>query len=99
MDNEQQGRATADVAESYIRRQAVWSALRNLFREERPTDQQLGQVSTLAEVAIDQVFAAYKLTEEQQIERHGTVKDYAECASLYGYVMGYHQGLTAARGQ
>ncbi len=82
---------TADRADAFVRRQALWSRLLDLFRHHRPTEGQLGQVSTLAEVAIDQVFSAYNLTEEQIRERHGMVKDYAECAALYGYVLGYWQ--------
>jgi hypothetical protein len=82
---------TADRADAFVRRQALWTRLLDLFRHHRPTEDQLGQVSTLAEVAIDQVFSAYNLTEEQIRERHGMVKDYAECAALYGYVLGYWQ--------
>ncbi len=82
---------TADHADAFVRRQALWAQLLILFREHRPTAQQLGQVSTLAEVAIDQVFSAHRLTEAQREERHGSIKDYAECAALYGYVLGYWQ--------
>lgn len=84
-------RRTAARADAFVRRQALWSRLLLLFREHRPTDEQLTQVSTLAEVAIDQVFSAHRLTETQRAERHGEVKDYAECAALYGYVLGYWQ--------
>ena len=82
---------TADRADAFVRRQALWARLLDLFRTHRPTDEQLMQVSTLAEVAIDQVFSAHRLTEAQRDERHGGVKDYAECAALYGYVLGYWQ--------
>lgn len=82
---------TADRADAFVRRQALWARLLDLFRDHRPTDEQLRQVSTLAEVAIDQVFSAHKLSEEQCQERHSEVKDYAECAALYGYVLGYWQ--------
>jgi hypothetical protein len=82
---------TADRADAFVRRQALWTRLHDLFRRHRPTDDQLTQVSTLAEVAIDQVFSAYNLSEDQIRERHGLVKDYAECAALYGYVLGYWQ--------
>ena len=82
---------TADHADAFVRRQALWARLLTLFREHRPTAEQLGQVSTLAEVAIDQVFSAHRLTKAQGEERHGAVKDYAECAALYGYVLGYWQ--------
>ena len=27
------------------------------------------------------------------------ITGYAECAALYGYVLGYHQGLAAARAE
>lgn len=84
-------RNTAERADAFVRRQALWARLLDLFRHHRPTEEQLNQVSTLAEVAIDQVFAAYRLTEAQQLERHGGVKDFAECAALYGYVLGYWQ--------
>ncbi|HEY8600353.1 MAG TPA: hypothetical protein VIL85_18095 [Thermomicrobiales bacterium] len=87
---------TADRADAFVRRQALWARLLDLFRHHRPTDDQLTQVSTLAEVAIDQVFSAYNLTEEQCDERHGMVKDYAECAALYGYVLGYWQARQEA---
>ncbi len=82
---------TAQRADAFIRRQALWSRLLDLFKHHRPDEATLAQVSLLAEVAIDQVFSAYRLTEAQQLERHGAVKDFAECASLYGYVLGYHQ--------
>ena len=85
------GAPTADRADAFVRRQALWARLLDLFRHHRPTEDQLIQVSTLAEVAIDQVFSAYKLSEAQQLERHGGVKDFAECAALYGYVLGYWQ--------
>ncbi len=87
---------TADRADAFVRRQALWARLLDLFRHHRPTDDQLVQVSTLAEVAIDQVFSAYNLSPEQCTERHGMVKDYAECAALYGYVLGYWQARQEA---
>jgi hypothetical protein len=83
---------TAERVDAFVRRQALWARLLDLFRTHRPTDEQLAQVSTLAEVAIDQVFSAHRLTDAQRAERHGGVKDYAECAALYGYVLGYWQG-------
>jgi hypothetical protein len=86
---------TADRADAFVKRQALWSRLIDLFRHNRPTDEQLGRVSTIAEVAIDQVFSAYHLTEEECRERHGLVKDYAECSGLYGYVLGYNDAMQA----
>ena len=91
MDQHDPATRTADRADAFVRRQALYTRLHDLFRRHRPTDEQLGQVSTLAEVAIDQVFSAHRLSAEQQVERHGGVKDYAECAALYGYVLGYWQ--------
>ena len=87
---------TADRADAFVRRQALWARLLDLFRHHRPTDDQLTQVSTLAEVAIDQVFSAYHLSPEECTERHTMVKDYAECAALYGYVLGYWQARQEA---
>lgn len=89
-------RTTAASADAFVRRQAVWNRLLELFREHRPTAEQLMQVSTLAEVAIDRVFSAHGLTPEECDERHAAIKDYAECAALYGYVIGYWQALQEA---
>lgn len=82
---------TADRADAFVRRQALWSRLLDLFRHHRPNEEQLGQVSSIAEVAIDQVFSAYSLSNDQCAATHPLVKDYAECAALYGYVLGYWQ--------
>jgi hypothetical protein len=59
----------------------------------RPTDEQRTQVSTLARWRYDQGVSSRLLNrcEAQCDERHGQVKDYAECAALYGYVLGYWQ--------
>lgn len=73
------------------KRRNLWDELLSIFRHRRPVEDELTEVSTIAEVAIDQVFSAHKLSEQQQIERHGDVKDYAECAALYGYVLGYQR--------
>lgn len=83
--------ATALHADAWLRRRGLWGQLRAIFRDSQPTEVELGQVSTLAEVAIDQVFQARDLGEGQQAALYGTVKDYAECAALYGYVLGYWQ--------
>lgn len=82
-------RARADMASALSKRRTLWDELLAIFRLRRPVDAELTEVSTLAEVAIDQVFAAHQLSAEQQEKRHGDVKDYAECAALYGYVLGY----------
>lgn len=82
---------TADRVDTFVRRQAIWSRLLGLFRHHRPDEAQLTQVSIVADVAMDQVFQAYKLSEAQQLELHGTVRDYAVCGALYGYVLGYWQ--------
>lgn len=81
-------RRTADTADAFLRRQAVHKQLLHSFRIDRPDDSALNRVSTVAEVAIDTVFAALGLSEEQQVILHQSVKDYAECASLYGYQLG-----------
>lgn len=96
MRNRDEGAATADAVDAQLRRQAVWSRLLQVFKEHRPDEEALSLVSTLAEVSIDQVFGAYKLTPSQMVERHGAVKDFAECAALYGYVLGMHNGVEYA---
>ena len=82
---------TSERADGFVRRQALWACLVRLFREHRPDRAQLAQVAMLAEVAIDQVFSAHRLPQAQRDERHGQVRDYAACAALYGYVLGYWQ--------
>jgi len=83
---------TSDRADAYLRRQAAWSQLLQLFRDRRPTTEELELVSTLAEVGIDQVFGAYRLSEAEQLARHGAVRDFAEASALYGFVMGLAMG-------
>lgn len=74
-----------------LKRAALWEHLLGIFRRRRPDDDQLDEVSTLAVVAIEQVFGAHQLSEAEQDEVFTRVKDYAECAALYGYVLGYHR--------
>lgn len=88
---------TAAAAQGFIQRQALWKHLLNIFHHNRPTEDDLSRVGTLAEVAIDQVFSAYRLTANEQQERHSAIKDYAECAALYGYVLGLHEGAQRAQ--
>lgn len=71
-------------------RQDLWEALREVFRRETPNEATLARVSTLSEVAIDRVFSAYSLNADTCEQLHGQVKDYAECGTLYGYVLGYN---------
>jgi hypothetical protein len=77
-------------------RSRLWNRLMAVFREEMPSDAALAEVSTLAEIAIDAVFDAHKIDRDHIDQRHGEVKDYADCAALYGYVMGLHRGRTKA---
>ena len=79
---------TANAADAFIRRQSMWNRLIGLFKSERPSEEQMGRVSTIAEVAIDQVWTAYNLPQERCVELHPLVKDYADAAALYGYVLG-----------
>ena len=39
---------TSERADAYVRRQALWSQLLDLFKKHRPTEEQLAQVSTIA---------------------------------------------------
>ncbi len=86
---------TSERADSFVHRQALWACLRRLFAAARPTPEELAQVATLAEVAIEQVFRAHRVPAAQRDERHDAVRDYAACAALDGDVLGYRQ----ARGE
>ena len=88
---------TAESAEAFLRRQSLWRRLTGMFQERTPDDTELTLVSTMAEVAIDKVFSTRNLSLSDQDELHSTVKDYAECGTLYGYMLGYAAGLQAAR--
>lgn len=76
-------------------RKRVWDGLLAIFRDRRPDDLELTQVSLIAEVAIDQVFSAHRIAGDDAVKLHPQVKDYAECASLYGFVMGMALGRDA----
>lgn len=86
---------TPERVDAFLRRESIWAHLCNLFRHRRPDDDELAQISTIAEVAIDRVFEAYQLTPAQQLQRHGAVKDFAEASALYGYQIGYWMGQQA----
>ena len=87
---------TADRADTFLARQALHQRLINSFKDRTPDDRELAVVSHLAELAIDRVFAAYHLDASTAAERHALVKDYAECATLYGYVLGFAAGRAAS---
>lgn len=78
-------------------RQACWQTIIGLFKTRQPDEAQLARVSVVSEVAIDVVFGARGLSEQQCQEHHGLVKDYAECSALYSYVIGYNDALMALR--
>lgn len=103
-------RSTADAADSWVKgqaphtqaqlaRQEAWQRLLDVFRGRGLTEDELGRVSVIAEVAIDQVFSAYNLDDQACRERHPLVKDYAECSSLYGYALGLADGLAQGRAE
>lgn len=90
---------TADRAEAFIQRQALWQRLTHIFRERRLTNEEMAQVATVAEVSIDKVFSAHRLSPAQQDDRHMIAKDHAECAALYGYALGYARAQAELRGE
>lgn len=73
------------------KRAGLWEQLLGIFRRRKPAEEELTEVCTLAAVAIEQVFGAYQTPEHEQDQEFARVKDYAECAALYGYVLGYHR--------
>jgi hypothetical protein len=87
---------TAEAVDAHLRRHALWARLLDLFRTARPGDEQLAQVATLAEVAMDQVCKSRRIDPQQATAQQETIlaygRDFAECAALYGYVLGYWQG-------
>lgn len=68
--------------------QRLWEELKAVFKRHKVEAPTLERVSILSEVAISVVFSATGLDDSQQHERHTFAKDYAECAALYGYVLG-----------
>lgn len=98
-DRQPSSAPTGDAAQRFLNaqtdRQKAWDALKGFFASEQIDDANLRRVTIIAQVAIDQVFAAYKLDPEQQSIRHGEVFDYAEVSSLYGFVL----GMQVARAQ
>lgn len=84
---------TANRADEFVKRQGVWQRLTDIFRRKRPDEAALTQVSLIATVAIDQVFDALHVDAAEQATLFPVVKDYAECAGLYGWVMGREAGF------
>lgn len=74
-------------------RARLWETLLATFRHRRPDAAEMAELATLAEVAIDQVFAAHHTSDSDQARQHGQVKDFADCAALYGYALGYRRAL------
>jgi len=75
----------------------LWKALMELFKQGRPSEAQLTEVSGIASLAL-RVAAApdrYGFRHPAADELDALLHDVAEVGSLYGYWLGYHQGQQA----
>ena len=86
-----------DAAQSQAtrRRADLLNELLTLFRFSPPTDDQLQEVTDVATIALHQVEHAHGA--HPPTDTWMTAKDNAECAALYGYVMGYNRALQHQR--
>lgn len=83
---------TGDRADSFVRREQLWRQLQILFREARPTTAQLEQITGIASVALGVVFESWQIPAEARGDASPQTQlaiDAAECASLYGWALGY----------
>lgn len=84
---------TGDRADSFVRREQLWGRLRAIFAgPQRPDPAQLAQVSDSAALAVQRICAEWQVPAEARAEDNPALKmaiDAAECASLYGYALGY----------
>lgn len=75
------------------RRAQLLRELLLLFRSSPPTEDQMQHVADVATVAMYQVESAHQT--HPPTDTWMLAKDNAECAALYGYVMGYNRALQA----
>lgn len=84
---------TGERADSYVRREQLWGRLRAIFAgPQRPDPAQLAQVSDSAALAVQRICAEWQVPVEARQEDNPALKmaiDAAECASLYGWALGY----------
>lgn len=78
------------------RRRELWDRLLALFRHSRPDMDELALVTLVASLAGGQVFEARKTPPAEQDAIEEWAKDFAECAALYGYVLGVEVGRLRA---
>lgn len=91
------GSQTAETVDNYLRRRMVWDLLLHEFRVNRPDDKTLGLVGTLASLALENVAGAQgRDLDSEPAPAFQRDKDHAECAALYGYVMGFSQAMKLA---
>lgn len=78
-------------------RRRLSDEIRAIFRRAQPTDDEMTEIARLAEIVVDRVYADKRVTQEEGDRIYSDVKDYAECASLYGFALGYARAARALR--
>jgi len=76
----------------------LWKALMELFKQERPSEAQLSEVSGIATLALRVAAApgSHGFRHPAAEDLDALLHDVAEVGSLYGYWLGYHQGRQAS---
>lgn len=73
---------------------ALWKALMELFRQERPSVKQLTEIQGVARLALSVARdpREYGFAHNGACDETGDMVNVAEASALYGYWLGYHQG-------
>lgn len=90
-------RDTAPPAQTpeHLHRRRLADEIRAIFRRARPTDDEMIEITRLAEVVIDRVYNDKRVTQDEGERLYSDVKDYAECAALYGFALGFARAARA----
>lgn len=89
--------STGDRADAFIRREALCARILDIFRVYSPSDEELARIDALAQIAFSKVAEYRGLGDGELDEEFAAAHDYLECAGLYGYVLGLHQGQALVR--
>jgi hypothetical protein len=89
--------STSDAAQTYLQRQNIWRSLCGIFRDDRPDEARVDRIRTVAELAIDQVFAGLDVPADDRDRVHAQVHEYVGAASLYAYSLGRYDATQEGR--
>lgn len=67
--------------------------LRTILTSNPPGVGEVAVVETLTHIAIDRVFRDRRVADDKQDEMHHMVRDYVECAALFGFLLGRNRAL------